>query len=89
MKIYLKGNEIIATQKTLNAFLLEECQQDQVQDKVAYWKFYCFYDPQIQRAYEDSFKFKWKNKKTGTIVISQSPVLSNVKLKINDYVQFS
>ena len=70
--IILKDNEVFATRKRIkNSKILEICKNEDVQDKLAYWKYVCL--PEIRAnltEHQNLVKFAFFNSKLGTTLYS-------------------
>ena len=70
--IILKDNEVFATRKKIKGSkILEICKNEEVQDKLAYWKYVCL--PEIRAnltEHQNLVKFAFFNSKLGTTLYS-------------------
>lgn len=89
--IILKDNEVFATRKRIkNSKILEICKNEEVQDKLAYWKYVCL--PEIRAnltEHQNLVKFAFFNSKLGTTLYSvydTKDKLNHIK-NIKDYEQ--
>ena len=89
--IILKDNKVFATRKKVKGSkILEICKNEEVQDKLAYWKYICF--PEIRAnltKHQNLVKFAFFNSKLGTTLYSvynTKDKLKHIK-NIKDYEQ--
>ena len=89
--IILKDNEVFAKRKKVKGSkILEICKNEEVQDKLAYWKYICF--PEIRAnltEHQNLVKFAFFNSKLGTTLYSLYDSLDKLKQikNIEDYEQ--
>ena len=89
--IILKDNEVFATRKRIkNSKILEVCKNEDVQDKLAYWKYICL--PEIRAnltEHQNLVKFAFFNSKLGTTLYSVYDTKDKLKhiKNIKDYEQ--
>lgn len=89
--IILKDNKVFATRKKIKGSkILEICKNEEVQDKLAYWKYVCL--PEIRAnltEHQNLVKFAFFNSKLGTTLYSVYDTKDKLKYikNIKDYEQ--
>lgn len=91
--IILKNNEVLAIKvgkkkRVRRCYLLEYCKNNEVQDKLAYWRYTCL--PEFRAnltEHQNLVKFAFFNPKLGTTLYSVHDSLDNLKQikHIEDY----
>lgn len=86
--IYDDG-QVLVKRKVKNKRILERCRNDEIIDKVAYWKYVCC--PEFReelRNNESELKYTFRNIRTGQIIIGKSPNIRDYKY-VRNYEEWS
>lgn len=82
--IYDDG-QILVKRKAYRRRVLEYCKNNEVADKLAYWKYTCL--PEFRQALLDNekeIKYRFRNVKTGQLLFGKSPNIKDYN-HIKDY----
>lgn len=78
--IFIYEGEVIVKRKAFRKPVLEYCKNNEVTDKLAYWKYTC--SPQFRQELQDNeqaIKYVFRNKKTGQLLYGKEPDIESYK----------
>ena len=78
--IFIYEGEVIVKRKAFRKPVLEYCKNNEVTDKLAYWKYSC--SPQFRQELQDNeqaIKYVFRNKKTGQLLYGKEPDIESYK----------
>lgn len=78
--IFIYDGQVIVKRKAFRKPVLEYCKNNEVADKLAYWKCTCL--PEFRKELENSeqaIKYVFRNKKTGQLLYGKEPDIESYK----------
>ena len=78
--IFIYDGQVIVKRKAFRKPVLEYCKNNEVADKLAYWKYTCL--PEFRKELENNekeIKYQFRNVKTGELLFGKSPNIQDYK----------
>ena len=78
--IFIYDGQVIVKRKAFRKPVLEYCKNNEVADKLAYWKYTCL--PEFRKELENNekeIKYEFRNVKTGVLLFGKSPNIQDYK----------
>ena len=78
--IIYENGQILVKRKAYRRRVLEYCKNNEVADKLAYWKYTCL--PEFRKELENNekeIKYVFRNVKTGQLLYGKDPDINNYK----------
>ena len=78
--IFIYDGQVIVKRKAFRKPVLEYCKNNEVADKLAYWKYTCL--PEFRKELENNekeIKYVFRNVKTGQLLFGKSPNIQDYK----------
>ena len=78
--IFIYDGQVVVKRKAFRKPVLEYCKNNEVADKLAYWKYTCL--PEFRKELENNekeIKYQFRNVKTGELLFGKSPNIQDYK----------